>query len=404
MRTLNQHIKQLSTIEFEELSRMCTESRKLYNSALYIINCYFKETNKYLGYNEVYHIIKTNDHYKALPSKIAQQILRLVDKNFRSFFTLLQKKHRGEYAAQVKSPRYLHKDSKYLLILPSDQVSLYKGKLKVTKGLRIPFTYEIKGVIKQVIIIPHKDNNYYTISIQYDEVPNTNLNLDKSKCLAIDLGLNNFASCITNIGHSFIVNGKPLKAYNQFYNKSKAKIQGELKTKNNKHWSNRLSRLNINRSNWINNYLNQTVSYIIKQCLSNNIGTLVCGYNETWKQEINLGSKTNQNFVSIPFFLFKRKLESKCNDHFIDFILQEESYTSKCSFLDNEPIEKQETYKGQRVKRGLFKTSTNIMCNADVQAAGNILRKAVPNASWSNGIEGSIVSPVKLKHCFNLQK
>jgi len=382
---------------------MCTESRKLYNSALYVINGYFKETNKYLGYNEVYHIIKTNDHYKALPAKIAQQIVRLVDKNFRSFFALLQKKGRGEYAATVKSPKYLPKDSKYLLILPSDQVSLVKGKLKITNALRIPFTFNLKGVIKQVIINPHP-NNYYTICIQYDEVSNINLNLDKSKCLAIDLGLNNFASCVTNIGHSFIMNGKPLKAYNQFYNKSKAKIQSELKTKNNKHWSNRLSILNINRSNWINNYLNQTVSYIIKHCLSNNIGTVVCGYNETWKQKINLGSKTNQNFVLIPFFLFKRKLESKCNDHFIDFILQEESYTSKCSFLDNEPIEKQEIYQGKRVKRGLFKTSTNIICNADVQAAGNILRKAVPNALWYNGIEDSIVSPVKLKHCFNLQK
>ena len=146
------------------------------------------------------------------------------------------------------------------------------------------------------------------------------------------------------------------------------------------------------------------MNYIIKDCLEHNIGKVVCGYNNNWKQEINIGKRNNQNFVSIPHATFKQKLENKCKEYSIAFISQEESYTPKCSFIDNEPIMKHETYLGSRVKRGLFKTSKNILCNADVQAAANILRKVVPKVLWTDGIEGYIVSPVMLKHCFNLQR
>jgi len=404
MKTLKQHIRKLETKDFEKLSEMTYSSRKLYNCALYLINNHFKETTFYLGYTQVYHLMKGTEHYKALNAKMAQQILRLVDKDFRSFFALLQKKNRGEYKEQIKPPRYKTKGSRFNLILPVDQISIIKNKLKITKNLKIPFNYKILGKIKQVIIKPSKINNYFTIYIQYEEIPIVDPELNKLNYLSIDLGLNNLVACISNVGHSFIMNGKPLKAYNQFYNKQKAKIQSELKTKNDKNWSNKLERLTLNRSNYINNYLNQTVAHLIKQCLNLNIGNIVCGYNELWKQEINIGKKNNQNFVNIPHGLFKQKLENKCKEYSIKFIQQEESYTSKCSFLDKESVEKHETYLGKRVKRGLFKTSTNKLVNADVQAAANILRKAVPKAQWVDGIEGCIVSPVKLKHCFNLQR
>ena len=404
MKTMTQHIKDLTSAEFEELSRMTYESRKLYNSALYIVKCHFEETNRYLGFLPLYHIIKTNEHYKNLNSKIAQQIIRLVDKNFRAFFALLAKKKRGEYTQPIHAPQYLPKDSKYLLVLPNDQISLINNKLKITKNLRIPFSYKINGTIKQIIIKPHRINKFYTMYIQYDETPITDPELDKQNCLAIDLGINNLVSCISNVGHSFIMNGRPLKAYNQLYNKRKATIQADLKIKNNQKWSNYLERLTINRHNYIDNYFNQTVSYIIKECLKNNIGTVVCGYNETWKQEVNMGKRNNQNFTNIPHWKFKRKLENKCKEYSIDFILQEESYTSKCSFLDNEGIHKHETYLGKRVKRGLFKTSKNLLVNADVQAAANILKKAVPNVQWIDGIVGCIVNPLMLKHCFNLKR
>ena len=344
--------------------------------------------------------MKTNEHYKAMNSKMAQQILRMVDKNFRSFFALMTKKSRGEYNESVKSPHYKPKGSNYILVLPNDGISLKNNILKITKKLRLPFSYKIDGVIKQVIIKPSKIANYYILYIQYEEVKQTIPEPNKSNVLGIDLGLNNFISCVTNIGHSFIMNGRPLKAYNQFYNKRKAKIQSELEGKNKARWSKKLERLTLNRSNYIENYLNQSVALVAKHCIEFNIGTVVCGYNQTWKQGIDLGNKTNQSFTNIPFASFKRKLENKCGSLSIDFILQEETYTSKCSFLDKETVEKHETYLGKRVKRGLFKTLNGILCNADVQAAGNIIRKAVPNVRWIDGIEGCIVSPLVLKHCF----
>jgi putative transposase len=197
------------------------------------------------------------------------------------------------------------------------------------------------------------------------------------------------------------VNGKPLKSYNQYWNKRKASIQSELELRNKKKSSKKLKTLSINRSNYINNYLNQSVSLLIKHCIQNDIGTIVCGYNESWKQNLNLGRVNNQNFVNIPYYSFKRKLENKCKEYRINFILNEESYTSKCSFLDKEELKNHSEYLGKRIKRGLFRTSSGLKCNADIQAAGNIIRKVVPSASFANGIEGAIVHP-KVLNLFNL--
>ena len=401
MKTLKQHIRKLNKEQFNQLRNYCFHSNSLYNCALYVVKEFYKETNKYIGFNKLYHELKTNYHYKQLPSKVAQQTLRLVEKNFKSFFHLLKLKLKGKYSQKVKEPQYHKKHDLFILILPSDQVSLRKNLLKITKNIKIPFTYPIEGKVKSCIIKPY-GNNYFTIHISYEENKKELFKLNKDNYLSIDLGINNFVSSFSTVGHSFIMNGKPLKAYNQFYNKQKSKIQSELKTKNNKNWSNKLNILTINRSNWINNYFNQTVAFIIKRCLEYNIGSIVCGYNETWKQESNIGRINNRNFNSIPFYLFKQKLESKCKEYGINFILQEESYTSKCSFLDEEILEHKEIYLGSRVKRGLFKTSKNLLVNADVQAAANILKKVVPNFKLNNGIKASIVKPLMLKHCFNL--
>jgi putative transposase len=196
------------------------------------------------------------------------------------------------------------------------------------------------------------------------------------------------------------MNGKPLKSYNQNYNKKKAWIQSELEIKNKKKWSNKLGRLTINRENFIDNYLNQVVSGVIKQALEYNVGNIVLGYNQGWKQDINLGKRTNQKFVFIPYYKLKQKLEHKCKENFINFIVQEESYTSKCSFLDNEPVKKHKNYLGSRVKRGLFKTSKEKLINADINGAANILRKVISNVEPTNEIEAFIVKPIMFKNIF----
>ena len=355
---------------------------------------YFEETTKYIGYNKLYHEMKDNIHYKAMPAKMSQQILRLVDHNYMSFFSLLKQKKSGRYTDAVNKPKYKKPNIEFNLILPSDQISLKNNILKITKDIKLNFNYEIKGKIKQAIIKPN-NYGYYSIYIQYEDNKSNQIP-NKDNILGIDLGLNNLATCVSNVGHSFIMNGKPLKSYNQFYNKKKARIQSELKKCNNKYYSKKLSRLDINRNNYINNYFNQGISQIIKYCIKHDIGKLIVGYNETWKNEINLGVKTNQKFMNIPHYLFKQKLISKCSEYNIEIILVEESYTSKCSFIDSEDMCKKDSYLGLRIKRGLYRSNGGILLNADVNGACNIIRKVVPEFRYE-GVEGFIVSPSVLE-------
>lgn len=407
MKTLKQHIKKLNKEQYVLLREMCLNSNSLYNSGLYIVKNYFKETGKYIGYAQLYNELKQNKHYKFLPAKIAQQILRLIDKNYRSFFALLRKKNLGQYSDRVQEPRYKKSNNLYHLILPNDQINLIKQHLKITKNIRIPFSHKIDGEIKQAIIKPKLNGKYYEIYITYQENQMSKPELCSKNYLSIDFGIKNFVSCVSNVGHSFIVNGNPIKSVNQFYNKQKATIQSELEVKNKKKWSNQLSRITINRDNYINNYFNQTVNIVKKYCLKHKIGTVIVGYNEGWKQEVNIGKINNQKFSYIPFYKFKVKLENKLVELGIEVIFHEESYTSKCSFFDNEPIKKHENYVGRRIKRGLFKTQTGLLLNSDVNGACNILKKVVSNFnvnSLTDEIVGGIVHPLMLRNIFLTQE
>lgn len=204
------------------------------------------------------------------------------------------------------------------------------------------------------------------------------------------------------------MNGKPLKSYNRNYNKKIAKIKSHLKKVNGKHSSKLIDRINENRTNYINNYLNQSISIVYKKCIEYGISKVIIGYNEGWKTGVNLGKKTNQKFVTIPHGRLRQKLENKLLELGIDVIMHEESYTSKCSFLDKEQIGFKNEYIGSRIKRGLFKTSKDIMINADVNGAGNIMRKIIDDVNtyqWQNTkvfskkqfneIMGSIISPIR---------
>jgi len=343
MRTIKQNLRKLSKEEFDMLKSYSIHSNCLYNCTIYTIRKYYEETNKYIGYNALDKVMQLNEHYQAIPSFNAQQIIRLVDQNYRSYFSLLRKKLQGQYASEVKPPKYRKRGDCFNLIFDNTRIYVKDNTLKLYKNLKLKFNYDVKN-IKQGII--KWKGNKFALYITYEQ-ENKTLKPDNGNYLSIDLGLNNFASCFSNIGHSFIVNGKPLKAYNQFYNKTKAKIQSELKTKNDRNWSKRLSVITYKRERFIDNFLNQTTAFIVKEALSLGINTIVCGYNESWKQEIDLGKRTNQNFVQIPFYKFKQKLQSKCEKEGLNFVLHEESYTSKCSFLDNETVTKHENYKGK---------------------------------------------------------
>jgi putative transposase len=242
------------------------------------------------------------------------------------------------------------------------------------------------------------------VEVVYElEVPE-NANLEKNLVARIDIGVNNLAALTSNkIGFQpKLVNGRPLKAINQYYNKKKAGIQSNLarmdrkKTSPNtddkqgkRFLSREIRRMGVQRERRMENYLHTASSRIIKLLVKEKIGVLVIGHNKDWKQEANLGDQGNQNFVSIPFNKFIAQLTYKAQFHGIQVIQTEEAYTSKCSFLDEEELRKHPEYLGRRVKRGLFRASAGRKINADLNSSYNIIQKVFPNAFRCNGTVGA---------------
>ena len=222
---------------------------------------------------------------------------------------------------------------------------------------------------------------------------------DNGLYAAIDLGVNNFATVISNISGDtpFVISGKEIKSYNHWYNKEVAQHKSLLEQRNKRKNSNRLRKIGLKRKNKMNDFMHKSSRYIVNQLVSKGITTLVIGKNKNWKQDISIGKVNNQNFVQIPYESFISKLQYKCALSGIRVELVNESHTSKCSFLDNEDIVHHETYIGKRIKRGLFISGEGKLINADVNGSYNILRKCKPNAFDANGVMGVVVHPVIIK-------
>lgn len=362
----------------KELDEVCFKSKNLYNKALYLVRQHYFETKGYLnffGVNKL--VIKSKDEdYYALPTRVSGQTLRLLDKNFKSFFSLIKKKQSCNYDKPIRIPKYLDKEGRYLAIYPKQNVSkvyLRKGIIKLSSlSIEIPTKKANESNLVEVRILPR--NNHHVIEVVY-KVNEVELKSDNGRYASIDLGLNNLATVSSNVVKPFIINGRPLKSINQYYNKEKARLQSHLK--GNQKISKRIKSIANIRNNKVKDYLHKSSRKIVNFLVSNNISTLIIGYNEEWKQNINLGRTNNQSFTNIPFYTFINQLDYKCKLEGINVILTEESYTSKCSFLDNESIEEHESYLGKRIKRGLFKSAKGRLINADLNASLNILKKVV---------------------------
>ena len=406
MHLVEQHIIKSKHKFYKELNHLCFLSKNLYNVGLYEIRQHFFNTKddptikyKYLNYFSLDKKLKTNKNkdYYALPSQTSQQTLKVLDQNFKSFFNLLKSKKANKHKDKINIPNYLNKTGRYLTKYSAQNISpnyLKQGIIKIPKT-NIEFKTKIsniKNCIKEIRLVPK--SNYILVEIVYS-VTEPKLLENNNRYLAIDLGINNLMTCTSNIANSFIINGKPAKSINQYYNKTKAKLQSKLP--NNTFISKKLNKLSLKRSNKIKNYFHKATKYIINQAVDQSINTIILGYNKGWKQEVNLGSKTNQNFTNIPFYLLLNMLSYKAKLKGINLFIQEESYTSKCSALDNECIKKHDTYLGQRVKRGLFKTKNGLLVNADVNGSLNIMRKNVTsNESLIPTCRGFVLNPLKI--------
>ena len=401
----------LSSKKLEIVKQLSYYSARLYNVGLYSVRQYYFNNNEYLNYAKNYHECKTNENYKLLLSDTSQQILRIVDRNFKSFFGLLKLKTQGKYTEKVRIPHYKKQDELMNITIQGRSARIRKGYVIIglSKAFKVkhnpPFN-ELKfklpknitvDKLQEVRILPVFNGLEFDIEFVYKKEFEP-ISVDKNNYLSIDMGLDNFATCFnSNDGSSFIIDGRYIKSINRHYNKQKAYYQSILDRQNIK-VSKKMLNLSHKRYNKINNYFNLAVKYITDYAISKNIGSIVIGDFSDIKQNINTGKKNNQNFVNIPYGIFKRKLQSKCEQLGINYHLQDESYTSKCSYLDNEPVKKHDTYKGKRVKRGLFRTSQGYLINADVNGSANILVKFLTSNSQQTAKRyGCVNHPPRLK-------
>lgn len=212
----------------------------------------------------------------------------------------------------------------------------------------------------------------------------------------------NTCACVSNVVNSFIINGRVMKSVNQWYNKKKAKLMSFVGDKGS---SNRIRRITLFRNCWIEDKLHKISRYIVNFCRSNNIGTIIIGLNKEWKQEINIGKRNNQHFISIPHSKLIEKIVYKAKLLGINVIVHEESYTSKIDHLAFEPLKKQESYLGRRKKRGLFQSSIGELINADINGAIGIARKVIGDSFIGKIIDsGFVFNPIRVNTlCYKVE-
>ena len=414
-RTQSNVIRSLSKEEYKMLCEMCQYSNNLYNVALYNIRQYFFQEKRFLRYEENYHACKVNENYRLLQAGVSQQILKVVDRNFKSFFRLIKKAKSGEYSFKdINLPHYREKGGLFNLILSTNAISIKNGFLTIPmsrefskihegKKIRIAFPSRLEGKpIKEVRICPDRRGTHFRIQYCYEQEKEP-ADVDQKKVLSIDIGLENLASCITNTGTSFIMDGRKLKSINQYWNKRKARLQS-IVAKQGLNTTKQIIQLTRKRNNRAKDYIRKTARYIIDYCINQKIGTVVCGYNKEFKQCVNLGKVTNQQFTQISFGNLRETLANLCEKYCIQYIEQEESYTSKasCLDLDDIPIYMPEQpfigeFGGKRIKRGLYRFSDGRIANADINGAANILRKSKQNFNFEELCKGLLASPLRIR-------
>ena len=393
--TQSNQIRGLKKEEYVVLRELCHIAKNLYNVGLYNIRQHYFAESKFLRYESNYHACKNNENYKLLQAGISQQTLKVVDRSFRSFFNLIQKCKAGEYRYNdVKLPRYLPKDGYFPLILSTNAITIRNGYFVIPLSreyrkahpeigeIKIPFPERLRGkIIKEVRILPCFGAKFFKIQYVY-EAEQEIKQLNNTKFMSIDFGLENLATCVTTDGASFIIDGRKLKSINRLYNKEKARLQS-IADKQGKKYTERISRITEKRNNRVTDYMKKTARIIIDYCLEQQIGTIVIGYNLDFKRNINIGKRNNQNFVQIPLGKLREYLKNLCERYGIRYIEQEESYTSKASFFDGDEIPeynadnpKEYKFSGKRIKRGLYRAKSGKLINADVNGAYNILRKS----------------------------
>lgn len=413
MKLVERHIITPGHKDYHELDDLAFRSKNLYNATLYQIRQHFFITEGFLTYETLQKRFQDEGQpdYRALPSKVSQWTMKMVFQNFKAFFNANKeyKEHREKFTGKPKIPKYLDKEKgRYLVIYTNQAISRKEAvndRIIHLSGTDIRFRTRIAyNCIQQVRVV--KRTGYYVIEVVYNaNTPELPMG-DNGRYAAIDLGIDNFATVTTNIrGHQpWIIEGRELKSINRYFNKELAWAKSILEKRNGLKTSNRTRRLLQRRANIISDFMHKASRYVVNQLVSNQVNTLIIGKNDGWKQDTNIGKSNNQNFQYIPYDKFIGMLSYKCAMEGINVILQEESYTSKASFLDMDkmPVYKEGnteeySFSGYRKHRGLYmRKDGRGTINADVNGSYNILRKCKPEA-FAEGVAGLVVVPVLIK-------
>jgi putative transposase len=391
MQLVEKHVISQSDPRYKAIDAAAFKSKNLYNATLYVVRQVFIGEGEYLNYNTMDKIMQKHEAYRALPSKAAQEVVKQVHEAWKSYFKAIDeyKIHPEKFTGRPRLPRYKDKTSGRNLLtynmqaVSSSKKTLHRGIIKPSQlGVTVKTRQNPKS-INEVRIVPKK--GFYVVEVVYTK-EEKQAELNKKYIAGIDLGVNNLITLTSNkpAFQAVVVNGRPVKSINQFYNKRRAELQKAHGRAGSTH---RMEHLTTKRNRRIEHYMHTASKQVINILVKEGIKTLVVGKNDGWKQGVKMGKQNNQNFVQIPHARLIKMLQYKAELVGIKVILTEESYTSQASFLDHDEMpvydpkrKEKPRFSGKRIKRGLYRAKDRRLINADVQGSYNIIRKVAPEA------------------------
>lgn len=385
---LSNRLKHLTTKEYNALKELCMYSNNLYNNIIRVIQDYKKSNNRIPTRKELYYLMKTDRNYKILNNHNAQYVLKIVYRAYSGFFSRL--KNNDDPHKQINEPSFRDDNDLFVLKMPVDVVfneynstytipmsqvyRLLHDRMKIK--VLVPENLYGKRV-KEISIIPCLNEFYIHYVYIKDK---TSITTDSDNTLAIDLGIDNLATCVDNNGNSFIIDGKGLKYIIYQWMKQRKNLQkiysrqGIFETKE-------LDKIYLKRSNSIKDYMHKSARIIIDYCIQNNIRNIVVGWSKGFKDGKSLAKSTKNSFTNIPYTVLRRQLQYLCDCYGLNYMEHKESYTSQASFLDEDmmptfPQKPAKPFSGKRITRGQYQSSDGTVINADVNGAANILVKS----------------------------
>ena len=377
------------------LCLLCHRAKNLYNLSNFYVRQELFHLGNVLTYFDLDFMLRKQQAYQVLPAQTAQQVLRQVAGDWRSYFAACRvyRKDPWKFLGAPRPPRYKPAGGESVATFTKQQCQITGGWVRFPRKAELPPVRTRVTAFQQVRVVPK--GSCYVVEVVYKVEP-ADLKLDKRRALGIDLGVANLITAVNNVGQPlFAVKGGVAKSVNQFFNKRLARFRSIAARANGMLTTKRISRLSRVRVNKLGDIFHKTSRAVVDFCVRHDIGTIAIRYNPRWKQGCRLGRTTNQNFVGLPFQALVRQVQYKAALVGITTVLVDERYTSRSSFLDSESVGRHARYAGLRVQRGLFRSRTGTIINADVNAAYNILRKAVQEA-FADGIAGAGLHPVLL--------